>query len=74
MRAYGTDAKIILGDAKTRDALGEDFGATLTAAELTWLKTHEFARTAEDVLWRRSKLGLRMDDTQVARIDAFMRA
>ena len=38
VRAYGTDAQIILGEAKAASDLGEDFGATLTAAELTWLK------------------------------------
>jgi glycerol-3-phosphate dehydrogenase len=74
VRAYGTDARIILGEAKGVSDLGEDFGATLTAAELTWLKTHEFARSAEDVIWRRSKLGLRLCDDQIAKIDSFMRS
>lgn len=74
VRAYGTDARIILGEAKGASDLGEDFGATLTAAELTWLKTHEFARSAEDVIWRRSKLGLRLCDDQIAKIDSFMRS
>ncbi|MBS1301732.1 glycerol-3-phosphate dehydrogenase [Loktanella sp. SALINAS62] len=58
VRAYGTDAALILADAGTADDLGQAFGATLTAAEVDWLMTHEFARTAEDILWRRSKLGL----------------
>lgn len=72
IRAYGTDAKLILGDAKTAGALGPDFGATLTGAEVDWLMTHEFARTVEDVLWRRSKLGLRKTDT--AALDDYMTA
>lgn len=72
VRAYGTDAHLILGDAKDASALGEDFGATLSEAELIWLKTHEFAQSGEDVLWRRSKLGLRLDKAQAARVDAFM--
>jgi glycerol-3-phosphate dehydrogenase len=74
VRAYGTDAAGILADAKTLDDLGEDLGASITARELDWLKAHEFARTGEDVLWRRSKLGLRLTPAQVARINAYMTA
>ncbi len=70
IRAYGTDARLILGNAKTAADLGQDFGATLTAAEVDWLMTREFASTAEDVLWRRSKLGLRKTDA--AALDAYM--
>jgi len=39
---------------------------------VAWLQQHEWARTAEDVLWRRSKLGLRLDAAQVARLQAWM--
>lgn len=70
VRAYGTDATLVLGEAGSVADLGEDFGASLTAAEVDWLMTHEFARTAEDVLWRRSKLGLR--DADAAALDAYM--
>ncbi len=73
-RAYGTDAALILGDAKDMADLGPEFGAGLTGAEVRWLMEHEFARTAEDVLWRRSKLGLRLDVGQVAKLDAWMAA
>ena len=47
-------------------------GATLTEAEVRHLMRHEFAVTAEDVLWRRTKLGLRVDAEQVAALEAFM--
>ncbi|SEM73152.1 homodimeric glycerol 3-phosphate dehydrogenase (quinone) [Loktanella fryxellensis] len=63
IRAYGTEARLILGTATSPADLGPDFGATLTGAEVDWLMRHEFARTADDVLWRRSKLGLRQVDT-----------
>jgi glycerol-3-phosphate dehydrogenase len=69
-RAYGTEARTILGAARAPDELGEDFGATLTGAELRWLAAREYARTAEDVLWRRSKLGLRLSPAQAARVEA----
>jgi glycerol-3-phosphate dehydrogenase len=72
-RAYGTEAWDILGRAKVRSDLGQDFGAGLSEAELRWMITHEFARTADDVLWRRSKLGLVMTPLQTAEVDRFLR-
>lgn len=72
IRAYGTDAAQVLGGAKTWADLGTDFGAGLTQAEIRWLITHEFARSAQDVVWRRSKLGLRMTSAEVAALDRAM--
>jgi glycerol-3-phosphate dehydrogenase len=60
-RAYGTRAEVLLGDAGDTAALGEAFGAGLYAREVDYLVAHEWALTADDVLWRRSKLGLRID-------------
>jgi glycerol-3-phosphate dehydrogenase len=57
-RSYGSDAREMLGDARGKAALGRDFGLGLSEAELCWLMTREWAHTAEDVLWRRTKLGL----------------
>ncbi len=74
IRAYGTDAATLLGYARTAADLGRDFGATLTEAEVRWLITHEFATRAEDIVWRRTKLGLRMTADQIAALDAFMTA
>ena len=72
VRAYGTEAREILGEAKAAADLGRDFGATLTESEVRWLMEREFARTADDVLWRRSKLGLRLDAAEAAALDAWM--
>ncbi|AUH33336.1 glycerol-3-phosphate dehydrogenase [Paracoccus tegillarcae] len=72
IRAYGLDARAILGDAREAGDLGRDFGATLTEAELRWLMDHEFARHAEDIVWRRSKLGLRMQPEQIAALDVWL--
>jgi len=72
VRAYGTDARNILGLAKSTEDLGQDFGATLTEAEVRWLMKKEYAHTAEDIVWRRSKLGLRMDKMQIAALDTWM--
>lgn len=72
IRAYGTDAWAVLGGAASAEALGRDFGATLSEAEVRWLMRHEFARHAADVVWRRSKLGLRMTAEQIAAVEDFM--
>ncbi len=72
IRAYGTDAWPLLAGATEPGALAEDCGATLTEAEVIWVMVQEFARHAEDVIWRRSKLGLRLSGDQVARITRFM--
>ncbi|MDQ2067036.1 glycerol-3-phosphate dehydrogenase [Xinfangfangia sp. CPCC 101601] len=72
IRAYGTDAFSVLGPARSMADLGRDFGATLTEAEIDWLMTREWARTAEDVIWRRSKLGLRLSGADVQAIEVHM--
>ena len=58
IRAYGSEAVAVLEGARTAADLGEDFGATLTEAEVVWLMEHEFAREAADIVWRRTKLGI----------------
>lgn len=63
---------MLLEGAAALADLGEDFGGGLHAREVAWLQRDEWARTAEDVLWRRSKLGLRLDAAQVARLQAWM--
>jgi glycerol-3-phosphate dehydrogenase len=72
VRAYGTRVESVLKTATGRDDLGQRFGADLTAAEVRYLMTKEWAQTADDVLWRRSKLGLRFTDAQRADLDRFM--
>jgi len=74
VRAYGTEARAVLGDARQATDLGKDFGATLTAREVDWLMTREYATRAEDVVWRRSKLGLRMTAAQMAALNEWMQA
>jgi glycerol-3-phosphate dehydrogenase len=73
-RAYGTRVESVLKTATRLDDLGLRFGADLTATEVRYLMTKEWAQTADDVLWRRSKLGLRFSDAQRANLDRFMQA
>jgi glycerol-3-phosphate dehydrogenase len=72
IRSYGTEAWDILGNAKNAHDLGEDFGASLTEIELKWLIKNEFAVGVDDVIWRRSKLGLRLSQSQIGRISTVM--
>ena len=72
VRAYGTEAATICEGAATEHDMGRAFGATLTEREVLWLMRKEYARTAEDVVWRRNKLGLRLKEDQVAALDDWM--
>jgi glycerol-3-phosphate dehydrogenase len=72
VRSYGTLATGMLGDARNAADLGRCFGADLTEREVEWLMRTEWARTAEDVLWRRSKLGLRITPTQAAAVEDYL--
>ncbi|MEM8958579.1 MAG: glycerol-3-phosphate dehydrogenase [Pseudomonadota bacterium] len=72
VRAYGVEAREMLGAAQSAADLGREFGATLTEAEVRWLMGHEYARTAEDVLWRRSKLGLRLSTDEAETLNNWM--
>jgi glycerol-3-phosphate dehydrogenase len=70
--AYGTRIDMVLGEAQGRDDLGPRFGDDLTAAEVRYLMTQEWARFPDDVLWRRSKLGLTMQPADREALAAFM--
>ncbi len=72
--AYGTRAATIVTGARRAEDLGVVFGADLTAAEVAYLMAEEWAVTAGDVLWRRSKLGLRFTAEEVEALDEWMAA
>ena len=73
-RAYGLEAWEVLGGAKSAADLGPHYGATLTAAEVAWLRSCEFAQTSEDILWRRTRLGLQFTPEMTAKLTADMEA
>ncbi|MGX4802361.1 glycerol-3-phosphate dehydrogenase [Bradyrhizobium guangdongense] len=70
--AYGTRLPDVLGEAKTREELGPAFGPELTGAEVRYLVAREWARFPDDILWRRSKLGLTMPAADRDALAAFM--
>ena len=72
MRLYGTRARSVLGDARSEAELGTHFGAGLHQREVDYLVAEEWARTAQDVLWRRTKLGLKVGPEDVARLEAYL--
>lgn len=73
IRGYGSLAGKVLGDARNQADLGEDFGAGLTEAEVNYMVAHEWARELDDVIWRRSKLGLRLTAAQKQRLEAWLK-
>jgi glycerol-3-phosphate dehydrogenase len=72
--AYGTRAAKMLGNAALLADLGQHFGATLTEREVRYLMAEEWALTAEDIVWRRSKLGLRLSPPEIAALDDWIAA
>jgi glycerol-3-phosphate dehydrogenase len=73
-RSYGTRARDILKGATSFTDLGRHFGASLTEAEVRFAIATEWTLTAEDMLWRRSKLGLRLTPQQAEELAAWMAA
>jgi len=72
LRHYGTRARLILGESRAISDLGQHFGADLYAREVDYLRAQEWARTAEDILWRRSKLGLRVSEDDRKRLEDYL--
>jgi glycerol-3-phosphate dehydrogenase len=72
LHAYGRRIEKILDDAQSLDGLGPRFTGDLTGAEVRYLVAHEWAQTAEDILWRRSKLGLLSTPEERTALSEFM--
>jgi glycerol-3-phosphate dehydrogenase len=72
LRTYGTKAQDVLGDARQPADLGESFDGGLTSREVAYLREREWARTSEDILWRRTKLGLFLTPGQRAGLEALL--
>lgn len=69
---YGTRIGLVLGDARSAADLGAYFGEDLSEAEVRYLVAQEWAETADDILWRRTKLGLRVTASETQRLSAFL--
>ena len=71
---HGTRAFDVLGDASREEDLGQAFGHDLTAREIEWFVREEWATSADDVLWRRTKCGLPMTPVEAAAVRAHLHA
>ena len=71
-RAYGTRIHKILNNASSLQDLGVHLGDLLYEAEVRYLSAEEWARTAEDILWRRTKLGLHVTPETVENLETWM--
>jgi glycerol-3-phosphate dehydrogenase len=71
-RAYGSRIQLLLDGCTNMEEMGEEIAPGLYAKEVRYLMRHEWARCAEDVLWRRSKLGLHLPAGSAARLDRWM--
>jgi glycerol-3-phosphate dehydrogenase len=71
-QTYGTLTYQVLGDAQSLSELGEDFGQGLYEREIQYLIQHEWAMTTDDILWRRTKLGLFMTLEEVEKLNAWI--
>ncbi|ARW11703.1 glycerol-3-phosphate dehydrogenase [Acetobacter ascendens] len=72
MRNYGSRTYEIIGEANSMQDMGDVLGGDLTSREVDYLISREWARSAEDVLWRRSKLGLHLNDAEKANVEAYV--
>jgi glycerol-3-phosphate dehydrogenase len=71
-RAHGVEAREILGSAKSLEDLGPHFGAGLYGSEVRHFMTREWASTAEDILFRRTRLGIRYGKAQAEALGRWM--
>lgn len=71
-RSYGTSMDVFLQGANATKDLGEDFGFHIYEAEILYLLRYEYAKTSEDILWRRSKLGLHVSDDTAQKIEVYV--
>ena len=74
VRSYGTRTRFMLGAIQTLSDMGQDFGHGLYAVEVDYLRRNEWAKSADDILWRRSKLGLRFSREQRAVLERYLEA
>ena len=73
MRLYGSLSREVLGDAMTYGELGRFFGGNLYESEVRYLMESEWAMSVDDILWRRTKEGLKLSDSEVCTLSDFLK-
>ncbi|MDP6968893.1 MAG: glycerol-3-phosphate dehydrogenase [Gammaproteobacteria bacterium] len=74
VRCYGTLSYVLLEHTDSLASMGRDFGAGLYEKEVEYLVKHEWAHSAEDIIWRRTKLGLLLQDAEIHELECFLKA
>ena len=72
-KTFGSDVEKVLGGAKEKKDLGRNFGFDLTEREVLWYVNHEHVERVEDLIWRRSKLGLRLSTKQIKELHSYIK-
>ena len=72
-KTFGSEVEKVLGGAKAKPDLGRNFGYDLTEREVLWYINQEHVKCVEDLIWRRSKLGLRLTSKQIRELDAYIK-
>ena len=72
-KTFGSDVEKVLGGAKAKKDLGKNFGFDLTEREVLWYVNHEHVTCVEDLIWRRSKLGLRLSTKQIKELHSYIK-
>ncbi len=71
-KTFGSDVEKVLGEAKAKQDLGRNFGFDLTEREVLWYINHEHVKCVDDLVWRRSKLGLRLSNKQMKELHSYI--
>ena len=72
VRHYGTDVDVLLDGMNNQEDMGLEFGAGLFEAEVRYLMQYEWAMHAEDILFRRTRLGISMTEAQIEALREYM--
>ena len=72
-RSYGTKSWLLMKGATNINDMGQNFGGALTEREVIYLMENEWAECAEDVVWRRSKIGIRLNQKEISTLDKWMK-
>ena len=72
-KTFGTETPMVLAFAKKREDMGRKFGYDLTEKEVNWFIDNEFVYDAEDLIWRRTKIGLRLSKNQIKALDVYIK-
>ena len=72
-KTFGTQTNTVIGSAKSEKDMGKKFGSDLTEKEVNWFLENEYVYTVEDLIWRRTKIGLRLSKQEIKALDLYIK-